>query len=43
MDGFRLESRLKSVGRPAHTRLTSDGRADRICEISREKTQFQEM
>lgn len=43
MRSFRLESRLKSVGRPAHTRLTSDGRADRICEKNGDFASFREM
>lgn len=43
MMSFRLESRLKSVGRPAHTRLTSDGRADRICEKNGDFASFREM
>lgn len=40
---LRQKSRLKSVGRPAHTRLTSDGRADRFCEKNVDFASLREM
>ncbi len=40
---FRFSNRLKQGVYDAPLRVTSDGRADRICELSGDFTSFEEM
>ena len=42
-DEFSIRKQVKGVCRRRHHHLTSDGRADRICELSRALTRFREM